>query len=109
MSFSVSQLKKIAALKEPEVGQELKQKLETIGQKVELLTTQLSRKDYLEQLNRATITVFLPNQKEGEGFYLPALEGMAVGTLVIFPDCIGNRSFCLSGYNCFRPDYTTES
>jgi len=53
--------------------------------------------------------VFLPNQKEGEGFYLPALEGMAVGTLVIFPDCIGNRSFCLSGYNCFRPDYTTES
>lgn len=99
----------IAALKEPELGQELKQKLEITGQKVELLTHQLSRSDYLEQLNRARITVFLPNQKEGEGFYLPALEGMAVGTLVICPDCIGNRSFCISGYNCWRPDYRVES
>ncbi|HEY9866857.1 MAG TPA: glycosyltransferase [Candidatus Obscuribacterales bacterium] len=99
----------IAALKEPELGQELKQKLEITGQKVELLTHQLSRSDYLEQLNRAKITVFLPNQKEGEGFYLPALEGMAVGTLVICPDCIGNRSFCLPGYNCLRPDYRVES
>ncbi|MGL4499823.1 MAG: hypothetical protein ACRCU2_12230 [Planktothrix sp.] len=34
---------------------------------------------------------------------------MAVGTLVICPDCIGNRSFCLPGYNCWRPDYTVES
>ncbi|CAD5943475.1 glycosyltransferase family 1 protein [Planktothrix agardhii] len=99
----------IAALKEPELGQELKQKLEITGQKVELLTTQLPRKDYLEQLNRARITVFLPNKKEGEGFYLPALEGMVVGTMVICPDCIGNRSFCISGYNCFRPDYRVES
>ncbi|MGL5135262.1 MAG: hypothetical protein ACRC78_22250 [Planktothrix sp.] len=32
-----------------------------------------------------------------------------MGTLVICPDCIGNRSFCLPGYNCFRPDYTVES
>jgi glycosyltransferase involved in cell wall biosynthesis len=55
------------------------------------------------------MTVFLPNQKEGEGFYLPALEGMAVGTLVICPDCIGNPSFCLSWYNCIRPDYRVES
>ncbi|MBD2484156.1 hypothetical protein [Planktothrix sp. FACHB-1365] len=55
------------------------------------------------------ITLFLPNQTEGEGFYLPALEGMAVGTLVICPDCIGNRSFCRSGRNCLRPEYAIES
>ncbi|VXD18737.1 conserved hypothetical protein [Planktothrix serta PCC 8927] len=99
----------IAALKEPELGQTLKIELEKIGKKVELLTAQLTRTEYLDKLNRARITVFLPNQKEGEGFYLPALEGMAVGTLVICPDCIGNRSFCISGYNCFRPHYRVES
>lgn len=99
----------IAALKEPELGQTLKIELEKTGNKVELLTTQIARSEYLDKLNRARITVFLPNQKEGEGFYLPALEGMAVGTLVICPDCIGNRSFCLPGYNCFRPDYRVET
>lgn len=99
----------IAALKEPELGQTLKIELEKIGKNVELLTTQLPRTEYLQKLNRAKITLFLPNQTEGEGFYLPALEGMAVGTLVICPDCIGNRSFCHSGRNCLRPEYTIES
>jgi glycosyltransferase involved in cell wall biosynthesis len=39
---------------------------------------------------------------------LPALEGMALGTLVVCPDCIGNRSFCLPGHNAFRPDYNID-
>ena len=38
------------------------------------------------------VAVFVPNPKEG--FYLPALEGMALGTLVVCPDCLGNRSYC---------------
>jgi hypothetical protein len=33
---------------------------------------------------------------------------MALGTFVICPDCMGNRSFCLPSYNCFRPNYTLE-
>lgn len=99
----------ICALKEPILGQQLKKELETTENKVELLTAQLSRAEYLQKLNSAKMTVFLPNQQEGEGFYLPALEGMALGTLVICPDCIGNRSFCLSWYNCIRPEYRVES
>jgi glycosyltransferase involved in cell wall biosynthesis len=47
--------------------------------------------------------VAIPNPKEG--FYLPAVEGMAAGTLVVCPDCIGNRTYCLDGENSFRPDY----
>lgn len=99
----------IAALKEPELGQTLKIELEKLGKNVELLTAQLPRTEYLQKLNRVKVTLFLPNQTEGEGFYLPALEGMAVETLVICPDCIGNRSFCRSGRNCLRPEYTIES
>ena len=99
----------IAALKEPELGRQLKQQLEVLDKPVNLLTSRLLRKDYLELVNRAKFTIFLPNKKEGEGFYLPALEGMALGSLVICPDCIGNRSFCLPGRNCFRPEYDLNS
>jgi len=52
------------------------------------------------------VSVLVPNPKEG--FYLPALEGMALGTVVVCPDCIGNRSFCLPGKNCFRPAHDED-
>ena len=99
----------IAALKEPELGRQLKLQLEKFGKPVKLFTSRLLRKDYLELVNRAKLTIFLPNKKEGEGFYLPALEAMALGSLVICPDCVGNRSFCLPNHNCFRPDYDSDS
>jgi glycosyltransferase involved in cell wall biosynthesis len=51
--------------------------------------------------------VFLPNPKEG--FYLPALEGMALGTIVVCPDCVGNRSYCVDRVNSFRPAYSVEA
>ena len=51
----------------------------------------------------------MPKKKEGEGFYLPALQAMALGSIVICRDCIGNRSFCLPGHNCICPKYNTEA
>jgi glycosyltransferase involved in cell wall biosynthesis len=53
------------------------------------------------------VTLFLPN--ETEGFYLPALEGMALGTIVVCPDCVGNRSFCIPGVNAFRPAFQFDN
>ncbi|MBA2449749.1 MAG: glycosyltransferase family 1 protein [Chloroflexi bacterium] len=97
----------IAALKEPRLGRELAQRLEAMGQRCELLTALLPRSEFLARLNDARVTVFLPHRTEG--FYLPALEGMALDTLVVCPDCVGNRSFCRPGYNCLRPDYTLDS
>ena len=38
-----------------------------------------------------------------EGFYLPALEAMALSTVAVVPDCVGNRSFCRDGENCLMP------
>lgn len=97
----------IAALKQPKLGLQLMQKLHFSGSHTKLLTTSILRSNYLNELNQARVTVFLPDLREG--FYLPALEGMALGTLVVCPDCIGNRSFCYDNYNCLRPDYTMES
>jgi len=62
------------------------------------------RRELLAWMNRARVTLFLPRRTEG--FYLPALEGMALRTLVVCPDCVGNRSFCLPGVNSLRPAYT---
>ncbi|MGB3533566.1 MAG: glycosyltransferase [Microcoleaceae cyanobacterium] len=98
----------ISAQKQPQLGVQLKQLLELQGNSVNLLLTPQSRAEYFNQINQAKIAIFLPNRQEHEGFYLPALEAMALGTFVICPDCIGNRSFCLPSYNCFRPNYTLE-
>jgi glycosyltransferase involved in cell wall biosynthesis len=57
-------------------------------------------------MQSARVSVLLPRAQEG--FYLPALEAMALGTLVVCPDCVGNRSFCLPGENAFRPGYTVD-
>ena len=79
----------------------------TSDQRVEALIHPIPRPAFLELLGNARIALFLPHATEG--FYLPALEGFALGTLVICPDCIGNRTFCLPGENCLQPPYTAES
>lgn len=76
------------------------------NKRIELLYNSLPRQEFLRKMGRSKITVFVPNPTEG--FFLPALEGMAMETLVICPDCVGNRSFCLDNVNCFRPTYDTK-
>lgn len=71
---------------------------------IEVLSKPVCREVFLDKMRRAKTTVFLPNRSEG--FYLPALEGMLLGTTVICPDCVGNRGFCISGRTCLSPEYT---
>jgi glycosyltransferase involved in cell wall biosynthesis len=91
----------VAANKQPELGRRVAARLKSDGRTVELVEERIPRWELVRLMARARVTVLVPNPKEG--FYLPALEGMAVGTVVVCPDCIGNRSFCLPGENCFRP------
>jgi hypothetical protein len=44
--------------------------------------------------------VFLATPNKEEGFYLPGLEAMAAGNIVITPDAGGNREYCRFGENC---------
>ena len=69
--------------------------------RAEFLTKLLPRPEFLAALARAKRVVLLP--RETEGFYLPALEAMALGSLVVCPDCVGNRSFCRDGFNAVVP------
>jgi hypothetical protein len=65
------------------------------------------RMEFLELLARAEFVVTIP--REQEGFYLPALEAMALGAIVVCPDCTGNRCFCTDGDNCLMPDRSTRA
>ncbi|HEX2699967.1 MAG TPA: glycosyltransferase [Acidimicrobiales bacterium] len=93
----------IVANKSPDVGRRLHRALQDRDLRVDLLAGTVPRQQFLARLTHARVAVFAPNRTEG--FYLPALEAMALGTLVVCPDCVGNRSFCLPGQNSFRPHY----
>ena len=94
----------VVATKQRDRGAALLPRLERAGRRVQLLGDPVPRPELLASMNRARVTLFLP--RPTEGFYLPALEGMALGTVVVCPDCVGNRSFCLPGVNALRPPYT---
>jgi Glycosyl transferases group 1 len=92
--------------KQPEMGRSILARLADAG-RTHIVDVRSPHDEVLDLIGRAAVTVFVPNPKEG--FYLPALEGMALGTIVVCPDCIGNRSFCRDGENCFRPAYDEDA
>ena len=92
----------IAGLKQPELALNLQKHLKL--KNIKVLTNPLPRTEFLNTINQAKITVFLPSSYD-EGFFLPALEGMVLNTMVICPDCVGNRSFCKHNFNCLMPDH----
>jgi glycosyltransferase involved in cell wall biosynthesis len=69
------------------------------------VTAFIPREKLLGLMYRSRIIVGLP--KSREGFYLPALEAMCAGALVICPDCVGNRELVTHDYNCLQPIYTS--
>jgi glycosyltransferase involved in cell wall biosynthesis len=52
--------------------------------------------------------VFLCCPGPQEGFYLPGLEALAAGALVLTPDVGGNRAYCRFGENCLQVGFEDE-
>jgi glycosyltransferase involved in cell wall biosynthesis len=96
----------VIANKQPDRGREALDQLNGAGS-ARIVDVRSPHDEVLELMGRAAVTVFVPNPKEG--FYLPALEGMALGTIVVCPDCIGNRSYCIDRENCFRPEHDVDA
>jgi len=92
----------VAGLKNPSLALSVASHLEASGLPTRVLTEPLPRNDYLREVDKHKLVVLLPDTTEG--FYLPALEAMWLGSLVICPDAVGNRSFCTHKVNCYRPD-----
>ena len=91
----------IVGIKQRDMALRLRDELQRPGLRITILAEPIAREDFLNRLAGARTAVFLPH--ETEGFYLPALEGMAAGAVVVCPDCVGNRSFCIGGENCWMP------
>jgi hypothetical protein len=92
----------IAGLKRPDLAVELSSRLKLLALKVDCIINQLPRNEYLERISCARIVVSLPHSTEG--FYLPALEAMAMKIPLVTLDCVGNRSFCIDGETCLLPN-----
>ncbi len=97
----------IAGLKQPVMANAIRARLEKPERAIATLTDHVDRDVFLDAMRQARVTLFLPNREEG--FYLPALEGMALGTLVICPDCIGNRAYLTPGRNALMPEFELDA
>jgi hypothetical protein len=91
----------VLAVKDRPLGRAVGRRLEAAGYRVLLVDRPIPRDELLDAMARARVTVHLPRALEGA--YLPALESMALETLVVCPDCVGNRSFCRDGDTCLVP------
>lgn len=96
----------IAGYKNKPFAAALAARLATAGVVAEVSDGLLPRALFLERLSRARVAVTLPHAEEG--FFLPALEAMAAGAIVVCPDCTGNRGFCRDSLTAFRPAYALE-
>ena len=93
----------VLAIKNRPLGRSLYRKLWRPWRRRRLITRPVPRAELLKAISDSRRVLLLPDFREG--FYLPALEAMALGALVIVPDCVGNRGFCVDGHNCLRPDH----
>lgn len=77
------------------------------GIECHLVGEQMPRQAFLDHLRGATMVVCCPLPEEG--FYLPALEAMALGCAVVVPVAGGNAAYCRDGDNCAICDYDPSS
>ena len=89
----------VVGYKRPDLAKGLSERLTDAKVPHHLLLDFLPHQQFLAVLAGAEVTVCLPNVEEG--FYLPALEAMACGSIVVTLDCVGNRGFCHNHENCF--------
>ena len=97
----------IVGYKRPDLARALSRRLDEERIAHLLLTEFLDRRRFLDRLAESRIAVCLSRAEEG--FYLPALEAMAAGCIVVTLDCIGNRGFCHHDENCLIAGHGVES
>ena len=105
----------ISDLKQPGIALEVRRRLEAMHYSVRLVSGHQRREDFLKAMAESRVALLLPHEREG--FYLPALEAMALCEIVVVPDCVGNRDFCKPLYidlkrsqegNCLMPSFDVD-
>ncbi len=96
----------IVGIKNPEMAVKLAKTLSN-DFKLKVVDRWMCKYDFQETLNNSQITIHLP--KEIEAHYIPAIESMLYGSIVIIPDCVGNRSYAKHMDTCVMAEYNLES
>jgi glycosyltransferase involved in cell wall biosynthesis len=96
----------IVGVKNPDLARSLSKNCEELKINIQCLDMQIPREELLAIMGNSRVTIFLP--LEQEGFYLPALEGMALETLVVCPKFEGNKVLYRDGFNCLMPEYRQD-
>lgn len=91
----------VDAVKQPGMGRDVAARLGADGVAVDLLVERLPRADYLARMAAAAIVVTLP--EAAEGFYLPGIEALAMGRVLVQYDCVGGRDYLVDGVNALVP------
>lgn len=97
----------IDGVKNHNLAKQVSQHLSATSTPHDTLMSKIPRAEYLDFVSRYSVLICLPLPEEG--FYLPALEAMAMNVAVVVPDCIGNRGFCIEGATCLMPRYDAKS
>ncbi len=97
----------ILGYKQPALARELGDALAAQGVSVVVLDHLVPRVEVIDAMRSSRVSALLPHPTEG--FYLPALEAMALSGVAVVPDCIGNRSFCRDEFNCLMPELRLEA
>lgn len=97
----------LGGLKNPALGQACAAALAARGIPMDVCLTSVPRAEFLDRLANSQLCILLP--KATEGFFLPALEAMALGVPPVVPDCVGARSFAVHEETCLVPDATPHS
>jgi glycosyltransferase involved in cell wall biosynthesis len=97
----------IVGMKRPDLARAVHRRLARFGRRLDLMDQFVARREFLARVARANVGVFLP--AEGEGFHIPPLEAMALGTLVVCPDVRGNADYCRDGDTALMPAMEAEA
>lgn len=97
----------IAGVKNAAVAQALAQELTIRGIETDTCCTLIPREEFLARMGRSRIAVCLPDPHDG--FFLPALEAMALDCVVVMPHCEGAKTFCIDGTTCVATAYTPQA
>ncbi len=96
----------IVGNKNPEMAQQLSEKVQSLEQNIVVIDEWISKKDFQLLLAKSKVSVHLP--KVVEEHYIPGVEAMMLDSLLIIPDCVGNRSYSQHLKTCVLCDYSLE-
>ncbi len=97
----------IVGYKDPQLARALSERLNENHVEHSLVTEFCERHAFVNIVKRSAVVVCCPDPEEG--FYLPALEAMALGCIVVTNDCVGNRSFCRHEDSCLIAERSVDA